>query len=131
MGATLLLLLFALTNWSLTRAGVAEAAGAAIALRTVSLAAAGPGFVSMLGFFVAGVSIAAGRHMSLPRWLMWFGIVIALGCEFAALIVLNFTAGYFIPVGRFGSIVWMIGLSLTLRTSIADSTDDAEIYSAA
>jgi hypothetical protein len=131
VGATLLLVLAALTNWSLARPGVAEAAGAGIALRAVSFAAAGPGFVVMLGFFVAGVSIAAGLHRNLPRWLMWFGIVIALACELAALTVLNFTAGYFIPVGRFGSIVWMIGVSLTLRTSIADSADDAEIHSAA
>jgi hypothetical protein len=131
MGATLLLVLSALTNWSLTRPGVAEAAGAAIALRAVSFAAAGPGFVVMLGFFVAGVSIAAGLHRNLPRWLMWLGIVIALACELAALTVLNFKAGYFIPVGRFGIVVWMIGVSLTLPTSIMDSEDGAEATSAA
>lgn len=125
IGATLLLVLSALTNWSLTRPGVAEAAGAAIALRAVSFAAAGPGFVVMLGFFVAGVSIAAGLHRNLPRWLMWLGIVIALACELAALTVLNFKAGYFIPVGRFGSIVWMIGVSLTLPTSIRESENGA------
>ncbi len=131
IGATLLLVLSALTNWSLTRPGVAEAAGAAIALRAVSFAAAGPGFVVMLGFFVAGVSIAAGLHRNLPRWLMWLGIVIALACELAALTVLNFKAGYFIPVGRFGIVVWMIGVSLTLPTSITDSEDGAEATSAA
>jgi hypothetical protein len=117
MGATLLLVLSALTNWSLTRPGIAEAAGAAIALRAVSFAAAGPGFVVMLGFFLASVSIAAGLHGNLPRWLMWLGIFVALACELASLTVLNFTAGYFIPVGRMGSIVWMIGVSLTLRPS--------------
>jgi len=118
ISATLLLMLAALTNWSLTRPGIPEAAGAAAALRAVSFAAAGPGFVVMLGFFVAGVSITAGLHRNLPRWLMWLGIVVGLACELASLTVLDFRAGYFIPAGRFGSIVWMICLSLTLPRSI-------------
>lgn len=124
-GATMMLILSALTNWSLTRPGIAEATGATAALRAVSFAAAGPGFVVLLGFFVAGVSLAAGLGEVLPRWVMWLGIMIAVACELAALTVLNFKAGYFIPVGRFVSIVWMIGLSLTLPSSIPDSENEA------
>lgn len=120
VGATAMLALSALTNWSLTRPGIPEAVGAAVALRAISFAAAGPGFAVLLGFFVAGVSLAAGHHRSIPRWLMWLGIVVGLACELAVFTVLNFKAGYFIPAGRFGSIVWMIGVSLTLSTSISD-----------
>jgi hypothetical protein len=85
----------------------------------------------LLGFFVAGVSLAAGLHKSLPRWLMWFGIVIGIACELAAFTVLNFTAGYFIPVGRFVSIVWMIGVSLTLPMGTTDATGGTEAHSEA
>lgn len=131
VGAITMLVLSALTNWSLTRPGIPEAGGAAAALRAISFAAAGPGFAVLLGFFVAGVSLAAGLHESLPRWLMWLGIVIAIACELAAFTVLNFKAGYFIPVGRFVSILWMIGVSLTLPMSIADSTAGSEAHSAA
>lgn len=131
VGATTMLVLSALTNWSLTRPGIAETGGAAAALRAISFAAAGPGFAVLLGFFVAGVSIAAGLHKSLPRWLMWFGIVIGIACELAAFTVLNFKAGYFIPAGRFLSIAWMIGVSLTLPRSITDSTGASEPYLAA
>ena len=130
-GAITMLVLSALTNWSLTRPGIAEADGATAALRAISFAAAGPGFAVLLGFFVAGVSLAAGLHKSLPRWLMWFGIVIGIACELAAFTVLNFKAGYFIPVGRFVSILWMIGVSLTLPMSITDSTGGSEPHSAA
>jgi hypothetical protein len=119
IGATMLLMLSALTNWSLTRPGIAEVAGAASALRAISFAGAGPGFVVLLGLFVAGVSLTAGLYKLMPRWLMWLGIAVAIACELATLTLLNFTAGYFIPVGRFISIVWMIGVSLTLRASIA------------
>jgi hypothetical protein len=85
----------------------------------------------LLGFFIAGVSLAAGLHKSLPRWLMWFGIVIGIACELAEFTVLNFKAGYFIPVGRFISIVWMVGVSRTLPISITDSTGGSEPHSAA
>lgn len=131
VGAITMLVLSALTNWSLTRPGIPEAAGAPAALRAISFAAAGPGFAVLLGFFVGGVSVAAGLHKSLPRWLMWFGIAIGTACELAAFTVLNFKAGYFIPVGRFVSILWMIGVSLTLPMSIAGSTEDVESHSAA
>jgi len=130
-GAIMMLVLSALTNWSLTRPGIAEAAGAAAALRAVSFAAAGPGFAVLLGFFVAGVSLAGGLHQSLPRWLMWFGIVIGTACELAAFTVLNFKAGYFIPVGRFVSILWMIGVSLALPVTMPDSTGNSDPHSAA
>lgn len=130
VGAITMLVLSALTNWSLTRPGIPQAAGAAAALRAISFAAAGPGFVVLLGFFLAGVSLAAGLHHSLPRWLMGFGILIGIACELAAFTVLNFQAGYLIPVGRFGSIVWMIGVSLTLPISITAASGDAEPPSA-
>jgi hypothetical protein len=70
-----MLLLSALTNWSLTRPGIPEADGAAAALRAISFAAAGLGFAVLLGFFIAGVSLAAGLHKRLPRWLMWLGML--------------------------------------------------------
>ena len=129
-GATTMLILSALTNWSLTRPGIPEATGAAVALRAISFAAAGPGFAVLLGFFVAGVSVAADLHKSLPRWLMWFGIVLGLACECAAFTVLDFRAGYFIPVGRFVSIAWMIGVALTLPMRVTGSTDGAEAHAA-
>ena len=45
---------------------------------------------------------------------MWLGMVTAVACELASFTLINFTAGYFIPVGRFISIIWMIAVALTL-----------------
>jgi hypothetical protein len=114
IGTTLMLALSALATWSLTRPGVAGAPGAVSVLQSLAFDGGGPGFAVFLGLFVGGISIAAGRHGLIPRWLMWFGIAIASACELASLTLLNFTAGYLIPVGRFGSIVWMICSSLHL-----------------
>jgi hypothetical protein len=119
-GATVMLMFSALCTWSLTRPGIAEATGAVRALQALGFVGGGPGFVVPLGLFVAGVSITAGLSKLMPRWLMWLGLAVALACELASLTLLNFTAGYFIPVGRFIGILWMIGVAVTLPASIPD-----------
>lgn len=125
LAATMMLFLSALTSWSLTRPGIAEQDGAVRALQALNFAEGGPGFVVPLGLFVAGVSITAGIHRLIPRWLMWLGIFVAVACELATLTLLTWNAGYFIPVGRFISIVWMIGVGATLPVSIAVKRSDA------
>jgi hypothetical protein len=122
IGATLMVMFAGLTNWSLTRPGFAESTGAVRALQSLGFDCGGPGFAVLLGLFIAGVSISAGLYKLMPRWLMWLGIAVAIACELASFTLLNFTAGYFIPVGRFIGIVWMIGVSLTLPKSIASTT---------
>jgi hypothetical protein len=112
--ATTMLMLSALSTWSLTRPGVAETAGAVHALQALGFIGGGPGFVVPLGLFLAGVSVTAGISGFVPRWVMWLGIVTAVACELASFTLVNFTAGYFIPAGRFISILWMIAVSLTL-----------------
>jgi hypothetical protein len=104
----------ALATWSLTRPGVAAAPGAVASLQSIGFDGGGPGFAVFLGLFAAGVSVEAGMSKLIPRWLVGLGIVLAAAGELSSLTLLNFTAGYFIPVARFLSIIWMIGLSLTL-----------------
>ena len=131
IGVTVMLILSALASWSLTRPGVAETTGAVPALQAISFAGGGPGFAVLLGLFIAGVSVTAGLYKLMPRWLMGLGIVVAIACELASLCLLNFKAAYFIPVGRFGSIVWMIGVSLNLPARITSSVAETETNTAA
>jgi hypothetical protein len=119
VGATIMLMLSALAGWSVTRPGIAGADGAVSILQALAFAGGGPGFVVPLGLFVAGVSVTAGLHRFIPRWLMWLGIFIAVACELATLTLLVWNAAYFIPVGRFVSVIWMIGVAITLPKSIA------------
>jgi hypothetical protein len=104
----------ALATWSLARPGVAAAPGAVVVLQSLGFDGGGPGFAIFLGLFVAGVSVSAGMHKLLPRWLLWLGIVVAAAGGLSALTLLNFTAGYFIPVARMLSIAWMVGLAWKL-----------------
>ena len=118
IGAPMMWMLSALATWSLTRPGIAETPGAIGALKALGFDGGGPGFAVFLGLFIAGVSVTAGLHKLIPRWLMWLGIAVAGAGELSSLTLLNFEAGYFIPVARFISIIWMIGISLKLPVSI-------------
>src|ERR1700723_3227748 len=82
-GATTMLMLSALCGGSVTSPGIASADGAVSLLQALGFAGGGPGFVVPLGLFVAGVSISAGLHELIPRWLMWLGGLIAVACELA------------------------------------------------
>lgn len=104
----------AMATWSLTRPGVAAAPGAVQALQSLGFDGGGPGFAIFFGLFVGGVSIAAGSGKLISRWLMWLGLVVAAAGELSLFTLLNFSAGYFIPVLRFLSIVWMLGLAWKL-----------------
>ena len=93
---------------------MAALTGSVAALQSLGFDGGGPGFAVFLGLFVAGVSLAAGMNKLFPRWLLWLGLVVATAGELSSLTLLNFTAGYFIPVARFLSIVWMLGLAFKL-----------------
>jgi hypothetical protein len=107
----------AMATWSLTRPGVAAAPGAVETLQSLGFDGGGPGFAVFLGLFLAGVSVSAGMSKLIPGWLMWLGIVVAAAGELSSFTLVNFTAGYLIPVARYLSILWMFGLALKLPTT--------------
>ena len=109
----------ALATWSLTRPGVAAAPGAVVVLQSMGFDGGGPGFALFLGLFVAGVTLAASRGKLILRLLVGLGIVVAAAGELSSFTLLNFTAGYFIPVARLLSIVWMVGLAFELPPALS------------
>lgn len=113
-----MLLLSGLSLWSLTRPGISTAEGAMRTLQAIGFAGGGPGFVVPLGLFLAGVSVTAGLYRLVPRWIMIFGLVIALGCELASLTLVVYYASWCIPLGRFLSVVWMIAVAICLPSRL-------------
>lgn len=108
----------AMATWSLTRPGIAAAPGAVAALQALGFDGGGPGFAVFFGLFIVGLSVLAAASKLTPRWLMWFGMVIAAAGELSSLTLANFTAGYFIPVVRFLSIFWMLALAMNLPVAV-------------
>jgi hypothetical protein len=103
--------------WVLSQPGVVEDAGATRALHLFCFAAGGPGYVVPFGLLVAGLSLTAGLQRFAPRWLMWFGLVIAAVAELSSFVLLVPAAGYLLPLARFAGFIWMICLGVALPKS--------------
>ncbi len=114
VAASLMLALSALTQWTLSQAGVTESASLVHALHLLAFATGGPGYVVPAGLLVAGVSVSGGLTRLLPRWLLWFGLVVAGLSELSALSLVLPAALYLLPLARFSGFAWMICAGATL-----------------
>jgi len=115
VAASVFLALSALVQWVLAQPGVAGG-DAMRGLQLLAFAAGGPGHVATFGLLVAGVSVSAGLPRLIPRWLLWFGLVIAACAELSTLTVVAPAAAYLLPAARFLGLVWMIAVGATLPT---------------
>jgi hypothetical protein len=105
--------------WATTKAGVGESGPLVQALYWLTQALGGSGFSVPFGLLVAGVSIPAARLKLLPRWLVIFGIALAVCGELSWL---NLLAPQFlplVPLTRFPGFVWMIAVGVVLPTTRA------------
>jgi hypothetical protein len=114
VAASLMLALSALTQWTLSQPGVAESTSLVHALHLLAFATGGPGYVVPAGLLVAGVSVSAGLTRLVPRWLMWFGLIVAGFSELSALSLVMPAAVYLLPLARFPGFIWMICVGVTL-----------------
>jgi hypothetical protein len=100
--------LSALAQWVLAQSGVASADGTLRAFHLLAFATGGPGVVAPFGLLVAGVSVSGALARKLPRWVMWFGLVIAAIAELSTLTMVTPMAAYLLPAARFPGLVWLI-----------------------
>jgi hypothetical protein len=106
--------------WSLAQPGIASDAVLTQALNFLQFGFGGPGFAVPMGLFLAGVSLSAGLTRLLPRWLMWFGLVLAAIGELSWLSLIVPAAIPLIPLMRFPASVWLIATGLALPDAIPD-----------
>jgi hypothetical protein len=114
LGASIFLAISALVEWVLSQLGGTAVEAAVRALHLLAFATGGTGHVVMAGLLVAGVSVAGGLSKLLPRWLMWFGLVVAALAELASLSLVFVPATFLLPLARFSAFVWMIGVGVLL-----------------
>lgn len=117
IAASVLLAVSALMQWALTQPGVTESAGVVRALHLLAFGLGGPGVVVPSGLLLAGISTPAGLYRFIPRWLMWFGLVIAAMAELSALSLIVPAFIYLLLVARFPSLVWIVATSALLPKS--------------
>jgi hypothetical protein len=114
LAASFFLATSALTQWVLASPGVAAVTTDARLLQLLAFATGGPGHVVPLGLLLAGGSITGGLTRLIPRWLMWFGIVVAVFAELSTLTLILEPAVVLLPLARFPAFIWILCIAATL-----------------
>jgi hypothetical protein len=87
------------------------------ALADLGFAAGSAGFVVPLGLLLAGVSVPALILRLTPRPWAWFGLVVAAVSLLSTFILLTSAFDPTLPVGRFGSLIFLVAVSVVLPHS--------------
>lgn len=114
VAAAVLLALSGLATLALTQPHVADSPAVVRALSGLAFAAGGPGFVVFSGLLAAGISVPALVGRLTPRWVGWFGLVLAAVCALASLAAATDALNPLLPIGRFGTMIWLLAVAVTL-----------------
>jgi hypothetical protein len=104
----------ALVLWVMAYPGIAQDAAVLRALYYLTFAFGGVGFSVPLGLLMAGVCIPAAFFKLLPKWLVVFGLVLAVMGELSALSLVIPKALFLIPLTRFPGFIWLISAGFAL-----------------
>ncbi|MGH8961223.1 MAG: DUF4386 domain-containing protein [Jatrophihabitantaceae bacterium] len=115
--AAAMLAISGLTTLALTQPHVAESPAAVRAVYGITFAMGGPGFVVFVGLLLLGLSISSLFGNVLPRWLAWVGVAVAIACEASAFSVAFSDLQFLLPIGRFGSLAWLVVTGFLLPSS--------------
>jgi hypothetical protein len=115
-----LLTLAGLCELAITAPHVSDSPAAIRSLEALSVAAGGPGFVGFAGLLVAGPAIPCLLDNLIARPLAWTGLVVAGMCELAALAIAFPGLDVLVPIGRFGSLAWLVVLGFVLPADRRD-----------
>ena len=103
--------------WTLTYAGIAQDTPLLHALYRLSFAFGGIGFSVPLGLLIAGISVTSGIYRLLPKWIVIFGLVVALIGELSWFEMLTSNVIALIPLTRFPGFIWLITAGFALPKS--------------
>jgi hypothetical protein len=105
--------------WVMAYPGIAEDAGVLRALYYLQFAFGGPGFSVPMGLLIAGVSVTAGFMRLLPKWLVGFGLALAVIGELSWLSMIFPKLLFLIPLTRFPAFAWLIAAGFLLPRTIS------------
>src|SRR5580700_5303336 len=112
--ATIALILSGSVGWILSVPEVLASAPIVKAVSFLNFLLGGVVFAVGFGLLAAGVSVTCYFMRLLPRWLIAFGILMALTGELSSLSLVAFPANFFIPITRYLGFIWMISVALAL-----------------
>lgn len=112
--AAILLAESAIITWTQSQDVVSADPALTHALAYLSFAAGGFAHVLGLGLLVAGIAVPALLLRLVPVWFAWVGLVIAVLAELSFLTMVLEPLQFLIPIGRFGSLIWLVAAGFLL-----------------
>jgi hypothetical protein len=103
-----------LATWVLSQPGVATETGALRAVELLAFATGGFGNVAATGLLLAGVSVPTLFFKLMPRWVCWFGLIVAGISELSTLSMMFPALSLLLPLGRFPALIWLIVAGFTI-----------------
>jgi hypothetical protein len=107
------------TVWAMIHPGVTQDPILTTALYYLSYGFGGPGFSVPMGLLIAGVCIPAMMRKLLPKWLVGFGLLLAIAGELSWLNLVFPQALFLIPLVRFPGFIWLIATGFLMPRTIA------------
>jgi hypothetical protein len=104
----------ATTLWTMAYPGVAQDGAVLRALYYLQFGFGGVGFSVPLGLLMAGVCVTSAFMKLLPKWLVIFGLVLAVAGELSWFNMVLHKALFLIPLTRFPGFIWMIATGFLL-----------------
>jgi hypothetical protein len=125
IAASIMAALSALVMWAISWPEIASSPFVH-PLHVIEFALGGPGHVVPFGLLVAGVSVSARIAKLVPKWIMWFGLVIAIFAELSSFALIVYAATYLLPAARILGFTWLIAVGATLPKSRAPIGRESE-----
>jgi len=109
------------TTWAMIHPGVTQDLTITPALNYLSYAWGGPGYSIPMGLLIAGVCVPAAFRKLFPKWLIVFGLFLAVAGELSWLNLIYPKALFLIPLVRFPAFIWLIAAGFLLpKTVVSD-----------
>jgi len=112
--ATIGLILSGIVGWILSVPEVLASAPIVKAVNFLNFLLGGVVFAVGFGLLAAGVSVTCYFMRLLPRWLVVFGMFLALTGEVSSLSLVAYPANFFIPITRYVGFIWMFSVAIAL-----------------
>jgi hypothetical protein len=115
------------TTWAMIHPGVTQDVPLTTALYYLSYAFGGPGYSVPMGLLIAGVCISAGLRKLLPKWIVIFGLLLAIAGELSWFNLVFPKVLFLIPLVRFPGFIWLIATGFTLPRAVPSPLHPAEV----
>lgn len=112
--ATIALILSGIVGWILSVPEVLVSAPIVKMASFLNFLLGGVVFAVGFGLLTAGVSVTCHFMRLLPRWLVAFGMLMALTGELSSLSLIAYPANFFIPITRYLGFIWMFSVAVAL-----------------